>query len=89
MLMIIFGAGASYDSSPTHLPPGPSSHDFDERPPLADQLFDNRTLFAEAMQRYEECLAIVPNLRVRQGGESVEEAMQQLLGKLKTVPNDS
>ena len=45
MLMVVFGAGASYDSAPTHpplpplAPPGQTDPLRDLRMPLADQLF--------------------------------------------------
>jgi hypothetical protein len=35
-------------------------------------------LFADAMERYKECLAIIPRLRVRGNGEAVEQAMERL-----------
>jgi hypothetical protein len=43
MLMIIFGAGASYDSAPYH--PPLSGTITPNRPPLADELFSNREEF--------------------------------------------
>lgn len=79
MLMVIFGAGASYDSCPTYTPgmkvpvsqlPGRAQqrsedgHDNDYyRPPLAKDLFANRPLFIEALQPFPQCNAIVPRLR--------------------------
>src|SRR5271156_5127550 len=56
MLLVIFGAGASYDSAPTY-PPGTSIPAGDvlngfHRPPLANELFANRPVFAEAIMRF-------------------------------------
>jgi hypothetical protein len=53
MLLVIFGAGASYDSIPTyppgtHIPTGDTLNKF-HRPPLANELFENRPVFAEAI----------------------------------------
>jgi hypothetical protein len=47
------------------------------RPPLANELFANRPVFAEAILRFRECLPIVPRLRAL-NGESLEEALQDL-----------
>ena len=47
VLTVIFGAGASYDSVP-HLPPQ-KSDDKGARLLLGDSLFDDRPLFADAM----------------------------------------
>lgn len=83
MLMVIFGAGASYDSVSTY-PPGthiqPHGGDVPNRfnrPPLADELFENRPLFAEIIQLFPACEPIIPRLRAHQG-ETVETALQEL-----------
>jgi len=52
MLLVIFGAGASFDSARTY-PPGTKVRGGDHlnnfhRPPLANELFENRPVFAEA-----------------------------------------
>jgi hypothetical protein len=64
MLMVIFGAGASYDSCPTYPPGTPVQfhsavglNEYD-RPPLADHLFANRMAFAGLLLRYPECQKI-------------------------------
>src|SRR5260370_475202 len=65
MLMVIFGAGASFDSCPTYLPGAQVPMSGDQarlnklyRPPLANELFENRPLFAEAIDRFPECRTI-------------------------------
>src|SRR6266849_1575931 len=83
MLLVIFGAGASYDSAPSHppnrgplptmIPRGIDNH----RPPLANQLFEERALFAETLERYKQCLAIVPYLR-HLGERQLEEVLEHL-----------
>jgi hypothetical protein len=90
MLMVIFGAGASFDSAPTY-PPGAGDiypHDprnRHHRPPLANELFQNRPLFAEAILRLPECQPIVPRLRSLKG-ESLEAALQDLQAKATDYP---
>jgi hypothetical protein len=88
VLLVIFGAGASYDSVP-HLPPPPPNsagqsnfgvrppslpRPYDEdRPPLANQLFDDRETFVKAMEQFGDCRALVPLLR--KSGVSVEKEL--------------
>ena len=69
MLLVIFGAGASYDSVP-HLraslpsvPPEQRTSVEQDRPPLANQLFENRPKFVDAMERFRDCIPLVPLLR--------------------------
>ena len=80
MLMVIFGAGASYDSIPTYPPNISHIH----RMPLANQLFDNRGDFADAMQRFPKCLPIIPYLR--KPGISIERELQSLQAEAKEYP---
>jgi SIR2-like domain len=86
MLLVILGAGASYDSIPTY-PPGTGDVRANEefRPPLADQLFANRLDFATAAERYRECLPVVPRLRELRG-ESVEAVLFDLQRKAVHYP---
>src|SRR5437867_2108861 len=86
MLMVIFGAGASFDSCPTY-PPGSSAPGFggdprnkDFRPPLADELFENRPMFAEAIERFPQCQPIVPRLRSLHG-ETLEAVLEEFQAK--------
>lgn len=98
MLLVIFGAGASYDSVP-HLPPPapgasaqnnwtptvqrtPSAYE-QFRPPLANQLFEDRSLFVDAMQAFPECMPIIPLLR---GVLPVEQQLAALELQEKTYP---
>jgi len=89
MLLVIFGAGASYDSVPTYPPgvqiPTGNTLNFFHRPPLANELFANRPAFAEAVMRFPECQAIVPPLRIL-GDGSLEAAMQDLQSQAKEYP---
>src|SRR5437870_3163591 len=74
MLMVIFGAGASYDSDPSRATAGPRG-DYPDRPPLANQLFDNRGEFAHDLSYFPECKPIVPYLRRTQ---AIEEQLERL-----------
>ncbi len=85
--MIVFGAGASYDSSPDYKPSDdgrliPSG----VRPPLANQLFELRTIFAEAAERIPKCLAIIHELRYRQSDSSVEQQLEKLRERALNYP---
>jgi hypothetical protein len=80
MLLVIFGAGASYDSDPAR---PPETVKDDRRPPLADQLFDNREKFAEALTYFPECKPIVPLLR---GTGEVEQRLEQLRDEAISAP---
>jgi hypothetical protein len=74
MLMVVFGAGASYDSAPSL----PSNTQW--RPPLANELFQERAQFAEIANRYTKLLPIIPYLREPEGG-SVESVLERLRGQ--------
>jgi hypothetical protein len=89
MLMVIFGAGASYDSVPTYPPgapvPGGDAPNNYFRPPLANEMFANRPLFAKTITYYPECQPIVPRLRSLRD-ESLEAVLQDLQAKAEDYP---
>lgn len=90
MLMVIFGAGASYDSSPDFPPPQPRASvanygplpdapDPREawRPPVTNQLFlDPNDKFGDIVQKYPRLHGIFPFLRSPQKGRSVEQQLE-------------
>ena len=78
MLLVILGAGSSYDSVPAY-PPN-ERPDIPERPPLADTLFENREQFRHAMSQFPSLHPIVPLLQRRQG-RSLEQQLQVLAGE--------
>ncbi len=87
MLMVIFGAGASYDSAPSYHPQSHESRQenvVNSRPPLADELFSNRPGFAGAMSRFPRCQALIPDLRHLNPGESVERVLQRFQEQAET-----
>lgn len=71
MQLVIFGAGASYDSASTYVPgsgiPTAESLNFYHRPPCVNELFQDRPLYAEVIERFPECQPIVPRLRSLRG----------------------
>ena len=97
MLMVIFGAGASYDSCSTYPPgatisvPGQSPefarlNDY-HRLPLAKDLFANRPTFVDAIDEFPQCKPIVPRLRdpaVTSGSASVEVRLREIEEEAKT-----
>ena len=93
MLMVIFGAGASYDSAqayPLRYPGGGSFSSIAPppepivreawRPPLANELFlDPHHQFGNMISNYPKLTHILPLLRERAGGKSVEEVLETFL----------
>ncbi|MBI4507627.1 MAG: SIR2 family protein [Chloroflexi bacterium] len=78
MLLIIFGAGASYDSSEGHLDFRPVDDANRHRPPLANQLFDDR--FFEQMGQHAECAPLFARLRRlnTESGPSIEQELENI-----------
>lgn len=90
MLMVIFGAGASYDSSPHFPPPQPQSgqQNFGPpptpsnpreawRPPLTKDLFlDANGKFGAIVLTYPRLRGILPFLQQPQNGRSVEQQLE-------------
>src|SRR6266446_3642263 len=84
MLMVIFGAGASYDSAQAFpLPPPLYAVGVDSagpwRPPLASNLFrDLNQAFGHIVKRYPKLSHILPYLRQPSNGRSIEEELEFL-----------
>lgn len=76
MLMIIFGAGASYDSYFRVLPdtPDPDGLWRAKRPPLANQLFDE-SVYGQEANANNRCTGIFPRLY---GVESIEDKLEEI-----------
>src|SRR5438128_4029828 len=94
LLLVILGAGASYDSAPSYRPDTssdaqgghrPSLAD-QYRPPLADQLFDDRPNFSEWFMQFPECLPLITNLRHRDKGTSVERVLEAYADEVGAYP---
>jgi hypothetical protein len=87
MLMVVFGAGASYDSLDSKRPHDDPGWYIDEeyRPPLAKDLFGFRGLFANAVLQFERLQPIIPILR-RTGGKNVETVLRELQDEAGEYP---
>ncbi len=78
MLLVILGAGASYDSAPSRHPRDARYREMPNRPPLGNELFGDRQDFGEVMNKYWQCLPIIPRLRHIPTGSTVEAMLQDL-----------
>jgi len=99
--MVIFGAGASYDSSQAYRlqsigggghssfggTPQPPDQSKPWRPPLAADLFRDPThAFGHIVQRYPKLSHILPHLREPSHGRSVEEELEFLQAQANGHP---
>ena len=55
------------------------------RPPLANELFENRPLFARTVDRFPECRPVVPRLR-NLGERSIEAVLEEIQAEAETFP---
>src|SRR5215510_4173764 len=78
MLLVIFGAGASYDSVPARSFAFSRFAMLPDRPPLAHELFDDRPQFVEDLDAFPQCKRIVPDLRKDSLGGAFEQTLQRL-----------
>ena len=88
MLMVVFGAGASYDSIPA-LPPKRGEQAAGAgfyRPPLSNELFADREPFSTVLANYPQCHPIVPFLRHLEK-TSVEEVLEELQDEARQYPS--
>lgn len=82
MLTVVFGAGASYDSSPDEFAGSIIGSGLDiNRPPLAKDLFSTR--FGEQAQQNEPALALFPSLRK---ASNIEQELEAIFAREKTYP---
>jgi hypothetical protein len=82
MLLVVFGAGASYDSVPHR----PLPTWYESRPPLANQLFDDRGLFRKFLGRFSRCQPIIPYLRIVDEKNTVEQVLANLKAEAGQYP---
>ncbi|HVP00534.1 MAG TPA: SIR2 family protein [Bryobacteraceae bacterium] len=90
--MIIFGAGASYDSYSTVLPGGGigGRQNYPERPPLANELFQDLPVFRDQLSKYPEARPLIPLLQSAPDVESMlgswqDQADDQSLRQLAAI----
>jgi SIR2-like domain len=81
MILVIFGAGASYDSVPSK----PASltklwgrQSLPNRPPLANDLFSDIEVVKDALKRFPECYPIVPYLQDIPANQTIENVLENL-----------
>ncbi|HEY4848872.1 MAG TPA: SIR2 family protein [Methylocella sp.] len=88
MIMVIFGAGASYDSVPSRSPKSAmyGRQFLPNRPPLASELFLDLGFFTDSLGRFPQCKPIVPYLRSIAPGETFEHVMETLQAEGETDP---
>src|SRR2546423_1007321 len=81
MIMIIFGAGASYDSVPSRPPDqyrrGIAGQWF-SRPQLDNELFLPPGFLAESLRRFPQCKPVVPYLQSIPEGITLEHRLEEL-----------
>jgi len=88
MLLVILGAGASYDSLSRLPPPIQVTQNYDHltRLPLADQLFGDRARFIDTANLFPQFKHLIPILRKLRPGYSVERQLEELLQEAAGYP---
>jgi hypothetical protein len=81
-LLVVIGAGASFDSAPLHTV---ASYSSPWRPPLADHLFQ-RPAFQEIMAGYRHMKAVIPFLSNVPEGSTLEQLLDRLRGESEHRP---
>jgi hypothetical protein len=81
MLLVIFGAGASFDSVDIGSHPGVNA---DYQPPLADDLFDPR--FKRLVEMFPQLTGILDRVRGIQRGTTPERVLEDLQGEADKYP---
>lgn len=82
--MVVFGAGASYDSVPAYRP---AKHVGDvDRLPLANQLFESRPEFAKDMRSFPKARPIIGALQAGGDGITIERKLQRLQDEADEYP---
>ena len=82
MLLVVFGAGATFDSW-SSFPPGESPVERN-RPPLAKDLFRARPLnqtddrFRDVMRKFPKCFDVLPKLEAPPENSTVEHELEEL-----------
>ena len=80
MILVILGAGASYDSVPSK-PPSITTYDrtrLPNRPPLANELFADTPIVNDTLALFPECHPIVPYLQNLPQGSTIESVLEGL-----------
>lgn len=86
MILVIFGAGASYDSVPARPPSRYPRRELSSRLPLASELFMDTGIFADALALFPQCHPIIPYLQATPPGETLEHTLETLQAEGETDP---
>jgi len=90
VLMVIFGAGASYDALADAQPPqrhlADSVKNLQCRPPLANELFERRAFFDPWIEQYRECAPVVDRLRRLPQESNLERELEKLRAEAADYP---
>lgn len=93
MLLVILGAGASFDSVPSRpvgmaAPAGDPSEALrlEHRPPLADDLFASTRIYEAVQRKFDPLCEIVTHLQRRTEGETVEDVLARMQEDAKRYP---
>lgn len=78
MIMVIFGAGASYDSVPSRPLKIYTREKLLNRPPLAKELFLDMGVFAESLRQFSQLKPIVPYLQSIAPQKNIEHVLGEL-----------
>lgn len=81
MLLVVFGAGASFDSVDVGSHPGVNA---DYQPPLADHLFDPR--FRRFVDMFPQLTGILDRVRGIKGGTTLEQVLENLQREADNYP---
>jgi hypothetical protein len=76
MLMIVFGAGASFDSYVSRPPDYPYPEEY--RPPLTNELFEDRQAFNKAFQQFDKGQPLIAKLRYCTESETLEQVLERV-----------
>lgn len=86
MLMVVFGAGASYDSIPSRPPKSYPTTSMPFRLPLGNELFDDRSDFVRDMSHFPRCQPIISLLQNLPPDGSVERVLATLQAEAEDYP---
>lgn len=84
MLLVVTGAGASYDSIMSRRVG--AWHDEEARLPLADSLFAPRPLYEDIQRKLPRVMQVATHLMARPRGASVEELLAEFVTEVSTHP---
>jgi hypothetical protein len=86
MILVIFGAGASYDSVPSKSASLPqwNRDSLPNRPPLANELFSDIEVVQIALAQFPECHSVVPYLQGIPDNQSIESVLESLQSEAET-----